>query len=226
MIAVDLVGLGRSDKPAKRRYYTQARHISWMQKWLEGVDLTHITLVCQDWGGTIGLNLVADNPERFDRVVVANSGIPAGEGGTRGLRIWQSMMKFIPLFPLKPAMRRAIQASEFSEAELDAYKAPFPSAKYQAGIIAFPALIAISPGNPGVPQNKAAWEKLASFDKPVLTLFGTRDPMTKGLEKVILQRIPGAKGQPHKLLKGGGHFIQEDKPDELVSEIIPFLDVS
>lgn len=226
VIAPDLVGLGRSDKPAKRKYYTQARHIDWMQKWLIAMDVQNITLVCQDWGGVIGLNLVADNPQRFDRVVVANSGIPAGEGGTKGLRIWQFIMKFLPVFPLKTAMLRAIQAEDFTEKEFSAYRAPFPGLKYQAGILAFPALISIFPNNPGVPQNKAAWEKLRTFTKPVLTLFGTLDPMTRGQEKVVINRIPGAKGQNHKVINGGGHFIQEDKPNELLAEIIPFLDVS
>jgi haloalkane dehalogenase len=167
VIAPDLVGLGRSDKPAKRKYYTQARHIDWMQKWLIAMDLQNITLFCQDWGGVIGLNLVADNPERFDRVIVANSGMPAGEGGTKALLIWQFVMKFMPVFPLKTAIT-----------------------------------------------------------KPVLTLFGNRDPISRGDEQFIIDRIPGAKGQSHKIIDGGGHFIQEDKPKELVAEIIPFLAVS
>jgi len=226
VVAVDLIGLGRSDKPAKRKYYTQARHISWMQKWLDGMQLKNITLFCQDWGGTIGLNLVADNPDRFDRVIVANSGIPAGDGGNKGLRTWQFIMNFLPRFPLKTAMGRAIQAEEFSDAEMKAYQAPFPSGKYQAGILAFPALIAIFPENPGVAQNRDAWKKLATFNKPLLTLFGSRDPITKGGESKFHERVPGAHGQNHKILKGAGHFIQEDKPDELVAEILPFLSVS
>lgn len=226
VVAVDLVGLGRSDKPARRADYTQARHVEWMQKWLRAVDLRNVTLVCQDWGGVIGLNLVADNPERFDRVVVANSGMPAGEGGTRGLRIWQFAMKFIPVFPVKVVMRRAIQDERVSERELDAYLAPFPSFKYQAGIRAFPGLIAIFQGNPGVAQNKAAWAKLGSFHKPVLTLFGSRDPMTRGLERDVHERIPGACGHDHQIIRGAGHFIQEDAPDTLVREITGFLSVS
>ncbi|MEM6581495.1 MAG: haloalkane dehalogenase [Pseudomonadota bacterium] len=225
VVAVDLVGLGRSDKPAKRKYYSQARHIEWMQTWLKAMDLKQVTLFCQDWGGVIGLNLVADNPERFDRVVVANSGLPAGDGGTKALRVWQFVMKFLPVFPLKTAMTRAVQAKDFNEEQLTAYRAPFPSLKYQAGILAFPGLIALFPDNPGVPQNKAAWQKLGRFSKPVLTLFGNRDPISRGLEKLIHQRIPGATGQNHKILKGGGHFIQEDKPEELVSEILSFLEV-
>ena len=226
VITVDLVGCGRSDKPAKKSDYTLARHIDWIEKWLLANDLKNITLVCQDWGGTIGLNVVADNPERFDRVVVTNSGIPLGDGGNRFTYWWLKIMKWMPLFPFEFAFKRAIRNPEFSNSEFDAYsKAPFPRRKYQAGILQFPQLITVYPDNPGLPQNLAAWEKLKSFEKPVLTLFGNKDPVTRGVHKLFKRDIPGTKGQNHKLIDGGGHFIQEDKPDELVAEILPFLDV-
>lgn len=226
VIAVDLVGCGRSDKPAEKSYYTLARHIDWIEKWVIANDLKNITLFCQDWGGTIGLNVVADNPERFDRIVAANTGIPQGEGGNRWLFWWLKIMKWMPVFPWSYAFKGSIQNPAFTDAEFDAYrKAPFPKRAYQAGILRFPQLIAIFPDNPGVPQNKAAWEKLKQFDKPVLTLFGNRDPVTRGIHKVFQRDMPGAAGQSHKIIKGGGHFIQEDKPEELVAEIIPFLDV-
>ena len=225
VIAVDLVGCGRSDKPAKRKYYTQARHVDWMSKWLVAMDLKHITLFCQDWGGTIGLNLVADFPERFDRVIASNTGLPMGEGGNRLLRNWQAIMKVFPAFPLRTAMKKSIREPGFSEQEFKAYKAPFYRLSYQAGILKFPQLIAVFPDNPGVPQNKKAWEKLKQFEKPFLTLFGDKDPVTRGGHKSMIKHIPGAQGQAHKIIKGGGHFIQEDKPDELVAEIVPFLDV-
>jgi haloalkane dehalogenase len=226
VIAVDLVGLGRSDKPAKRSDYTLARHIDWMQKWLIANDLKNITLFCQDWGGTIGLNLVADNPERFDRLIAANTGIPLGDGANKFLFWWLKIMKWMPNFPWSYAFKGSIQRPDFTEEEYAAYKkAPFPQRKYQAGILSFPQLISIFSDNPGVPQNKAAWQKLKQFEKPVLTLFGDSDPVTKGGQKKFFKDIPGTAGQNHKIIKGGGHFIQEDKPCELVTEIIPFLDM-
>lgn len=226
VIAVDLVGLGRSDKPAKKSDYTLARHIDWMEKWLLANDLTKITLFCQDWGGVIGLNLVADHPELFDRIIAANTGIPQGEGGNRWLYWWLKIMKWMPSFPWSYAFRKTIQRPGFTDAEFKAYsKAPFPKRKYQAGILSFPQLISIFADNPGAPQNKAAWEKLKQFDKPVLTLFGNKDAVSRGGHKRFIRDIPGAAGQNHKIIKGGGHFIQEDKPEELVAEIIPFLDV-
>jgi haloalkane dehalogenase len=227
VIAVDLVGCGRSDKPAKKKYYTLARHIDWIEKWLVAMDLNNITLVCQDWGGTIGLNVMVDNPERFDRVVMANTGIPTGDGGNRWLKVWLFVMKYLPSFPWGIAFKPTVKAEDFDDNIFDAYrKAPFPQRKYQAGIRQFPQLISIFPDNPGVPQNRAAWKKLKQFNKPLLTLYGNLDPVTKGQEAKYIKGVPGAKGQNHKIIKGGGHFIQEDKPDELVAEIIPFLDVS
>ncbi|WP_206045348.1 haloalkane dehalogenase [Oceanicoccus sagamiensis] len=225
VIAVDLVGNGRSDKPAKKSDYTLARHVDWIEKWLLANDLNNITLVCQDWGGTIGLNVVADNPERFDRIVATNTGIPLGKGN-KWLYWWLKIMKWMPLFPFKTAFRKAILNPDFSDEEFAAYrKAPFPRQKYQSGIRQFPQLITVFPDNPGLPQNLAAWEKLKTFEKPVITLFGNKDPISRGMDRLFQRDIRGAQGQNHKRIDGGGHFIQEDKPDELVAEIIPFLDV-
>lgn len=225
VIAVDLVGCGRSDKPAKKTYYTQARHIQWMSKWLEANDLQQITLFCQDWGGLIGLHLVANYPERFDRVIAANTGIPLGTGGNKWLRTWQRVMRWLPAFPLKTALGRTIRNPAFSAQEFAAYQAPFPTLRHQAGILQFPVLIAVFEDNPAVPENRAAWEKLGQFDKPFLTLFGNKDPVTRGMHKALIKHIPGAQGQAHQIIDGGGHFIQEDKPEELVAAIIPFLEV-
>ena len=228
VIAVDLVGCGRSDKPAKKKYYTLARHVDWIEKWLLAVDLKNITLFCQDWGGTIGLNVLVENQERFDRVIMANTGIPIGDGGNRWLYWWLKLMKWAPSFPWSMAFRKTFRSSEdLTEAEFDAYrKAPFPERKYQAGILQFPQLISVFPNNPGVLQNRAAWEKLKKFEKPVLTLFGDRDPVTRGSHIRYIKHVAGAAGQNHKLIKGGGHFIQEEKPEELLAEVIPFLEVS
>ncbi|GAB2513301.1 haloalkane dehalogenase [Microbulbifer agarilyticus] len=226
VIAVDLVGCGRSDKPARKQYYTLARHMDWMKKWLLANDLRNITLFCQDWGGTIGLHLVAKFPERFDRVIASNTGVPTGKGGNRYLDIWLAVMRWMPSFPWKIAFKNTIQCEQFNQAKFDAYrKAPFPARRYQAGILQFPQLIAIHPDNPGVPLNEETWAGLKQFHKPFLTLFGSRDPVSRGFEKIFQKYVPGAQGQAHKIIRGGGHFIQEDKPEELVAEILPFLEV-
>lgn len=223
VIAVDLVGCGRSDKPAARADYTLARHYDWMGQWLKAMDLRNITLFCQDWGGTIGLYLVAENPERFDRVVAANTGLPIGEGESEFMKMWVGMMEAATAFPW-PLLDQGMER-KLTEAEQAAYYAPFPSPDYEWGLISFPSLIAVQPDNPGVPLNLAAWEKLGRFEKPFLTLFGELDPVARGWEARAQAHIPGAKGLPHKIIPKAGHFIQEDAPDQLVAAVTAFLGV-
>jgi haloalkane dehalogenase len=223
VIAVDLVGCGRSDKPAAKADYTLERHYDWMSKWLVGLDLKNITLFCQDWGGTIGLYLVSVLPERFDRVIASNTGLPIGEGESEFFKMWVGMMRDAMAFPWH--VLTAGMTTRLSEGELAAYHAPFPTPAYEAGIIQFPLLIAVQPDNPGVSLNLAAWERLQTFQKPFLTLFGELDPVARGWEKRAQAAIPGALGQAHRIVAGAHHFIQEDAPQELVENIIRFLSV-
>ncbi len=222
VVAVDLVGCGRSDKPAERADYTQARHVEWLSRGLTAVDLRDITLFCQDWGGTLGLHLVAAFPERFARVITANTGIPLGEGEGKFMKMWVGMMREAVEFPMDQMLPTGM-THEITPGELAAYKAPFPDASYQAGICQFPMLIAVQPDNPGLPANRDAWQKLASFEKPFLTLFGAKDPVTPGVEKRLQAHVPGAAGQPHHVFPDANHFIQEDVPDELVRRILEFI---
>ncbi|ERL46182.1 5-formyltetrahydrofolate cyclo-ligase protein [Candidatus Micropelagos thuwalensis] len=223
VIALDLVGCGRSDKPAKRKYYTLARHHDWYCKWLETNNLDNITLVCHDWGGTLGLKLVAKYPERFARVFATNTGLPTGQGGSKLLKWWLRLMKFAIAFPWNAFEANFVKTKPTHD-EMKAFKAPFPSRKYQAGIVKFPQLIAIFPDNPGVPANREAWAKLASFDKPFLTVFGNKDPVTRKIEKRLIDHIPGCRKQSHTILDGIGHFSPEEAPDALLEHLIPFLD--
>lgn len=224
VIALDLVGCGRSDKPAKRKYYTLARHHDWYCKWLEANNLDNITLVCQDWGGTLGLKLVAKYPERFARVFATNTGLPTGQGGSKFLKWWLRLMKFAIAFPWKYAFEANFVKTKPTHDEMKAFRAPFPSRKYQAGIVKFPQLIAIFPNNPGVNANREAWAGLASFDKPFLTVFSNKDPVTRQIEKHLINHIPGCREQPHTILDGIGHFSPEEAPEALLEHLIPFLD--
>lgn len=223
VIAVDLVGCGRSDKPAAREDYTLASHYAWMSAWLEAMQLDDITLFCQDWGGTIGLYLVSRYPERFARVVAANTGLPLGEGESEFMRMWVGMMRDATEFPW--AMFPTGMSHPLRDSELAAYRAPFPDTRHEAGILQFPLLIAVQPDNPGVPLNRAAWERLRSFDKPFLTLWGARDPVARGVNLLLQRWIPGAAGQAHHVFDDANHFIQEDVPEELVAHITRFLAV-
>lgn len=220
-IAPDLVGFGRSDKPASRIDYTYARHVAWMSAWFEAMDLSGAHLFCQDWGGLIGLRLVAAWPERFAGVVVSNTGLPVGGGAvTDGFKAWLQFSQTVPELPIGFLLNGG-SARELTAAEMAAYDAPFPDESYKEGARQFPALVPVTAEHEGVAENQAAWKVLEAFHKPVVTAFSDGDPITRGGEEVFQTRIPGAKGQPHVTLHGG-HFVQEDSPAE-IAELIDDL---
>ncbi len=222
-VAPDLVGFGRSDKPADRNDYTYQRHVDWMQAWLEKVDLTRTTLVCQDWGGLIGLRLVAQNPERFSRVVVANTGLPTGDMPIpEAFLNWRKFSRETPEFDVGAIITMGCLKPVPAEA-LEGYNAPFPDDTYKEGARIFPSLVPIEPDDPAAPANRKAWEALSRFDKPFLTAFSDGDPITGGGDAVFLDRVPGTKGQPHATIKGGGHFLQEDCGPEFAEVVADFI---
>lgn len=214
VIAPDLIGFGKSDKPAQRSDYTFERNVAWVSDWLTALDLTNITLFCQDWGGLIGLRLVAAFPDRFARLVVSNTGLPVGTGSSEGFDAWLAFSQNVPQFPVGFIVNGGT-TRDLTAAEIAAYDAPFPDESYKEGARQFPALVPITPDHASVAENRAAWAVLERFDRPVLTAFGDKDAITKGGERAFIDRIPGARGQPHRIIAGGGHFIQEDAPEEL-----------
>lgn len=223
VVAPDLVGFGRSDKPSERSDYTYAKHVAWMSAWLEAVDLTEITLVCQDWGALIGLRLAAAYPERFARLVIANGGLPTGDGKTtEAFYNWQKFSQETPVFPVGMIINGGT-ATDLSPEVIAGYDAPFPEEEYKAGARQFPLLVPTSPDDPEAPAQRDAWKVLENFTKPVLTAFSDSDPITKGGDRVWQQRVPGAKGQPHTTIEGGGHFLQEDKGPELARVVLDFI---
>ena len=217
VIAPDLIGFGRSDKPAARTDYTFERHVAWMSAWLTSLDLKDITLFCQDWGGLIGLRLVAAFPERFAGVIVGNTGLPTGTGFSEGFNAWLNFSQNVPQMPIGVIVNGGC-VRDLSPAEIAAYDAPFPDETYKEGARQFPTLVPITPGHASVAENIAAWKVLEAFDKPFLTAFSDGDAVTKGGEVAFQQRVPGAKGQPHVTLHGG-HFLQEDSPAEIAGLI-------
>lgn len=216
-IAPDLVGFGRSDKPAARTDYTYERHVAWMSAWLTALDLKGVTLFCQDWGGLIGLRLVAAFPERFAGVIAGNTGLPTGNGLTEGFKAWLAFSQSVPQMPIGMLLNGGSKR-ELSAAEQAAYDAPFPDETYKEGARQFPVLVPVTPEHASVVENQAAWAVLERFDKPFLTAFSDGDAVTKGGEAVFQVRVPGAKGQPHVILSGG-HFLQEDSPAEIAGLI-------
>jgi haloalkane dehalogenase len=221
-VAPDLVGFGRSDKPVRREDYTYQRHVDWMRGFLERVDLRGITLVCQDWGGLIGLRLVAEHPDRFARVVAANTALPTGEV-TLGPAFfaWRKYSQETPNFHVGGIVRGGC-VTELAPEVVAAYDAPFPDDRYKAGARQFPTLVPATADDPAAPANKKAWESLGRFTKPFLTAFSDSDPVTQGADQTF-HVIPGSKGQPHTTITGAGHFLQEDKGEELARVTIDFI---
>jgi haloalkane dehalogenase len=222
-VAPDLVGFGRSDKPVRREDYTYQRHVDWLRHVLTALDLRNVTLVCQDWGGLLGLRLVADHPERFARVVTANTFLPTGDvPAGKAFLAWKEYSQTTPEFRCGGIVRGASVGQLAPEVEA-AYDAPYPDDRYKAGARQFPTLVPVTPDDPAAPANRKAWEKLSTWTKPWLTAFSDQDPVTKGGDKIFQERIPGAKGQPHVTIEGAGHFLQEDKGEELARVVVEFI---
>jgi haloalkane dehalogenase len=222
VLAPDLIGFGKSDKPAARTDYTFERHVAWMSAWLLALDLRDITLFCQDWGGLIGLRLVAAFPDRFARLVIGNTGLPVGTGMSEGFNAWLNFSQNVETFPTGFIVNGGC-VRDLSAEEMAAYDAPYPDESYKEGARQFPTLVPVTPEHASVAENIAAWKVLEAFDKPVVTCFSDSDAVTKGGERLIIERIPGAKGRPHRIIEKAGHFLQEDKPEELVALIEDFI---
>ena len=223
VIAPDLIGFGRSDKPTLRSDYTYQRHVDWNRAVLEQLDLQGVTLVCQDWGGLIGLRLVAEHPERFARVVAANTMLPTGDHPLgEAFEQWRNFSQTTPVFPTGMIIQRAV-ACTLSPEVIAAYDAPFPDESYKEGARQFPTLVPASPDDPAAPANRKAWESLVKFDKPFLTAFSDKDPITASGAEVLRKLIPGCAGQPHTTIENGGHFLQEDQGEALARVVIDFM---
>jgi haloalkane dehalogenase len=215
-IAPDMIGFGRSDKPTDIAAHSYAAHVSWMRSALfDALDLRHVILVGQDWGGLIGLRLVADQPERFAGVVASNTGLPTGL--TRMPAVWERFRDVVASAPALDIARLVASGClrRPDDRVLAAYDAPFPGEEYKVGVRAMPRLVPNAPDDPGGIANRAAWRRLAHVRAPFLCAFSDSDPITAGADKPMRERIPGAQGQAHVTITGAGHFVQEDAGEEL-----------
>jgi haloalkane dehalogenase len=221
VIAPDLVGFGRSDKPMQQQDYTYARHVAWMSSLLFDIlDLQDITFFGQDWGGLVGLRLVAAQPDRYARVVIGNTGLPTGHGPpSDAFLAWQKYSQETPDFPVGTIISGGV-AQGMTPEVVAAYDAPFPDDRFKAGARIFPTLVPTSPDDPASADNVTAWEVLSRFEKPFVLAFSDSDPITKGGDAPFRSKVLGAEGQPHTTIEGGGHFLQEDRPQELVQVIL------
>ncbi|HYO35786.1 MAG TPA: haloalkane dehalogenase [Geodermatophilus sp.] len=224
VVAPDLVGFGRSDKPTDPAAHSYAAHVEWVRQTLfEGLGLRDVTLLAQDWGGLIGLRLVAEHPERFARVVVANTGLPTGDTPmSEAFLAWQHHAATAPTLDVGRIVAGGTVRGLPPEV-VAAYDAPFPDEPSKAGARVFPRLVPTTPDDPAAPANRAAWDVLARWDRPFLTAFSDGDPITAGAETWFQQVVPGARGMPHTTLRGGGHFLQEDVGPELGRVVAAFV---
>lgn len=222
-IAPDLIGFGKSDKPTQADDYTYENHTKWLTSFLETLDLQNITLFCQDWGGLLGLRLVAYFPDRFDRVCASNTFLPTGnEPFPDAFMQWREFAEKSPDFIIGKVLQMG-SFSELSEDVIHAYNAPFPGEDYKVGSRMFPKLVPTDPQSPDAVENQNVWQKLAGFNKPFMTAFGADDPITRSARKIFPQIIPGCAEQKHVLLENAGHFIQEDQPEKLVELLDEFI---
>ncbi|MBS9535753.1 haloalkane dehalogenase [Mycobacterium sp. M1] len=224
VICPDLVGFGRSDKPASREDHSYARHVEWIRTLaFDVLELRNVTLVCQDWGGLIGLRLAAEQPDRFGRIVVANTGLPTGD---------------VPMPEVWWRFREAIQGAPelnvgwfvqsgcrtpLSDEVRAAYDAPFPDDAHCAGPRAMPSLIPTAPDDPAAPANRAAWAALCASPTPMLVAFSDGDPITGAMAPIFIREMRGARGREHPVIGGAGHFLQEDAGEEFARQIVAFL---
>ena len=224
VICPDLVGFGRSDKPTRREDHSYARHVEWIRAAaFDVLDLRNVTLVGQDWGGLIGLRLAAENPERFARLVVANTGLPNGEQPMAD--IWWRFREAIQAAP-NVNVGLFVQGGcrqQMSDDVRAGYDAPFPADEYCAGPRAMPGLVPTSPDDPAAAANKAAWAKLSVSPTPMLVTFSDSDPITGPMGAIFQREMRGAQGIDHPVIRGAGHFLQEDAGEELARHIADFL---
>lgn len=223
VIAPDLIGFGKSDKPTRRCDYTYRRHVDWIRLLLLKLKLYQITLVCQDWGGLIGLRLVAEHSELFARVLAANTMLPTGDHPpSEAFLNWQKYSQTVETFPIADIIQKGC-LKPLSPAILHAYDAPFPEESYKAGARQFPVLVPITPNDLASTANRHAWKALKKFNKPFITAFSDQDPITAGAERILQKLIPGCVGQSHTTIENSGHFLQEDQPEALCKVLLDFI---
>ena len=224
VVVPDLVGFGRSDKPTSLADYSFAAHVEWLRAALFDVlGLTKVFYVGQDWGGLLGMRLLAEHPDRFAGVVMANTGLPTGDVPMP--EQWQRFRQMVQTAD-RLDIARMVEAGclrDLTPAERAAYNAPFPGGDHCAGARAFPGLVPNTPDDPAAAANRAAWERLSTLTTPFLCAFSDGDPITRGGDRWMRTRIPGAAGQPHTTIAGAGHFVQEDQPEQFAEVIGRFV---
>ncbi len=225
VVAPDLIGFGKSDKPVDRQAYSFERHVAWLKNLVTNLELYEINLFCQDWGGLAGLRLAAENEKLFSSIVASNTFVPrSGVRANDAFLKWRHFSQTAPEFNAGSVLQMGT-VSRLSKEIMAAYDAPFPDDSYMAGARIFPKLVPFDGDDEAnaLPACDATWRVLEKWGKPFLTLFGDSDPIMRGADTFFQSKVPGAKGQPHQIIQEAGHFIQEEKGDELAHLLVNFL---
>lgn len=224
VVAPDLIGFGRSDKPAHREDCTYQAHLDWLRALvIDELDLTAITLVCQDWGGLLGLRLVGEHPDRFARVVAANTFLPTGDRDPgEAFLAWQRFSQEVPEFPVGVIINGGC-TTDLAPEVIAGYDAPFPAEPFKEAARQFPLLVPSTPDDPASAPNRAAWEVLRRFQRPFLCAFSDGDPITAGADRVLRADVPGTESLTHPVIEGGGHFLQEDRGPQLAAAVVDLV---
>ncbi len=230
LIVPDHIGCGKSDKLLERSDYSYEFYVDSIRQLITKLDLQHITLVCQDWGGPIGLRVFSEMPERFARIIATNTLLPNAEPPPRGVADWPGniIQQWVSYTQQASDMAigqiiQGVCTQPLSTEVIAAYDAPFPDARYKQGMMNWPSLIPLDETRPGITENRRAWETLEKNQTPFLTAFSDKDPSTIGWENIFQKRVKGAQGQAHIKIHNAGHMVQEDKGEELANIIEQFI---
>ncbi|MBN2224240.1 MAG: alpha/beta fold hydrolase [Deltaproteobacteria bacterium] len=225
VLAPDFVGFGKSDKPADPSDYSFGMHTGTLKGFVEKLDLVDITLVVHDWGGMIGLSFAAQNPRLIKRLVILNTGLPTGRKTSPAFMQWREFVANTPDLPIDVVIRMGLAKPDGVTDEVIAgYTAPFPDGSFKAGARAWPLMVPIAPDSPVALENSRTRDALSRWEKPALVLFSDKDPISKGADGFFRELIPTAKDQPPVTISDAGHFLQEEKPEEIARHIIEFIE--